>query len=79
MPTPAPTPKAPADAGPDDEPLPPERVDLSPLEAQEYRLIRSTLRRCQGGIRRTAVQIGLSPQALLRRVEKWPELRPEEK
>ncbi len=79
MPTPAPTPKAPADAGPDDEPLPPERVDLSPLEAQEYRLIRSTLRRCQGGIRRTAVQIGLSPQALLRRLEKWPELRPEEK
>ena len=63
----------------DDAPLPPERADLSPLEGQEYRLIRSTLQRCQGGIRRTAAQIGLSPQALLRRLEKWPELRPEEK
>ena len=57
------------------EPLPPER-DLSPVEAQEYRLIRDTLRETNGGIRRAAAKLGLSPQALLRRLEKWPELRP---
>lgn len=49
--------------------------DLSPLEAQEYRLIRVTLRENNGGIRRAANKLGLSPQALLRRLEKWPELR----
>jgi two-component system, NtrC family, response regulator AtoC len=54
--------------------LPPER-DLSPLEAQEYRMIRDTIRQSNGGIRRTATKLGMSPQALLRRLEKWPELR----
>lgn len=49
--------------------------DLSPIEAQEYRLIRETLRETNGGIRRTATRLGMSPQALLRRLEKWPELR----
>ena len=57
-----------------DDPLPPERT-LSPVEAQEYRLIRATLRECHGGIRRSATKLGMSPQALLRRLEKWPELR----
>jgi len=57
-----------------DDPLPPGR-ELTPVEEQEYRLIRTTLRECNGGIRRSAAQIGLSPQALLRRLEKWPELR----
>ena len=57
------------------EPLPADR-NLSPLEAQEYRLIRDTLRQCNGGIRRAATALGFSPQALLRRLEKWPELRP---
>jgi two-component system response regulator AtoC len=57
-----------------DEPLPPDRI-LSPVEAQEYRLIRATLRECHGGIRRSATKLGMSPQALLRRLEKWPELR----
>jgi transcriptional regulator with PAS, ATPase and Fis domain len=57
------------------ESLPPER-ELSPLEAQEYRLIRDTLREVNGGIRRAATKLGMSPQALLRRLEKWPELRP---
>ena len=57
-----------------DDPLPPERT-LTPFEAQEYRLIRETLNECHGGIRRTATKLGLSPQALLRRLEKWPELR----
>lgn len=56
--------------------LPPERADLTPLEAQEYQMIRATLGECHGGIRRTATKLGLSPQALLRRLEKWPELRP---
>jgi DNA-binding NtrC family response regulator len=56
------------------EPLPADRK-LTPVEEQEYRLIRATLRECHGGIRRTATKLGLSPQALLRRLEKWPELR----
>jgi two-component system response regulator AtoC len=49
--------------------------DLPPLEAQEYRLIRDTIRETNGGIRRAATKLGMSPQALLRRLEKWPELR----
>jgi DNA-binding NtrC family response regulator len=52
--------------------------DLSPIEAQEYRLIRDTLREVNGGIRRAATKLGMSPQALLRRLEKWPELRGKE-
>jgi two-component system, NtrC family, response regulator AtoC len=58
------------------EPLPAERK-LSPVEAQEYRLIRDTLLEVNGGIRRAAIKLGMSPQALLRRLEKWPELRVE--
>jgi hypothetical protein len=38
-------------------------------------LIRDTLREVNGGIRRAAAKLGMSPQALLRRLEKWPELR----
>jgi len=64
----APTPSQPAHV----EPL---ARDLSPLEAQEYRLIRETLRQTNGGIRRAAAKLDMSPQALLRRLEKWPELR----
>jgi len=48
---------------------------LTPIEAQEYCLIRDTLRETNGGIRRAATKLGISPQALLRRLEKWPELR----
>jgi two-component system response regulator AtoC len=48
---------------------------LTPVDAQEYRLIRDTLRETNGGIRRAAAKLGMSPQALLRRLEKWPELR----
>ncbi|MBI1840110.1 MAG: sigma-54-dependent Fis family transcriptional regulator [Verrucomicrobia bacterium] len=59
-----------------DEPPPAER-NLTPVETQEYRLIRDTLRECNGGIRRAATKLGMSPQALLRRLEKWPELRVE--
>ena len=57
-------------------PLPANR-NLSPVDAQEYRLIRETLQKTNGGIRRTAGLLGMSPQALLRRLEKWPELRVE--
>lgn len=71
---PAPASTAPPTGTPDDA-LPPDR-NLTPVEAQEYRLIRATLRECHGGIRRSATKLGLSPQALLRRLEKWPELRP---
>jgi transcriptional regulator with PAS, ATPase and Fis domain len=55
--------------------VPAERSDLTPLEAQEYGLIRETLRETGGAIRKAAGKLGLSPQALLRRLEKWPELR----
>jgi DNA-binding NtrC family response regulator len=71
----APVAVAPAVASAND-PLPADR-NLSPLEAQEYRLIRDTLREVNGGIRRAATNLGMSPQALLRRLEKWPELRVE--
>jgi two-component system response regulator AtoC len=62
-------------AGIVDDVLPADRTNLSPLEAQEYRMIRTALREANGGIRRAAAKVGLSPQALLRRLEKWPELR----
>jgi DNA-binding NtrC family response regulator len=55
--------------------LPADRAGLSPLEAQEYRMIRTALSEANGGIRRAAAKVGLSPQSLLRRLEKWPELR----
>jgi len=54
---------------------PPAERQLSPIEAQEYQLIRDTLIEANGGIRRAATKLGMSPQALLRRLEKWPELR----
>lgn len=53
-----------------------EREGLTPIEAQEYRLIQEALHDAHGGIRRAAARLGLSPQALLRRLDKWPELRP---
>ncbi len=49
--------------------------NLSPIEQQEYELIAKTLASEQGGIRRTAAKLGLTHQALLRRLQKWPELR----
>lgn len=48
---------------------------LSPLELQEYELIARTLANENGGIRRAAAKLGLTHQALLRRLQKWPELR----
>ncbi|MDB6034744.1 MAG: Fis family transcriptional regulator [Verrucomicrobiales bacterium] len=53
----------------------PSNRDLNPLEEQEYRMIEEALREAKGGIRRAAAKLGLSPQSLLRRLEKWPELR----
>lgn len=55
--------------------LEPIQRELTPIEAQEYRLIRDTLREANSGIRRAATKLGMSPQALLRRLDKWPELR----
>lgn len=49
---------------------------LTPLEHAEYRLIQQTLLQERGGIRRAAAKLGLTHQTLLRRLEKWPELRP---
>jgi len=48
---------------------------LTALEAQEYALIQKSLQETGGVIRRAAALLGLSHQALLRRLEKWPELR----
>jgi DNA-binding NtrC family response regulator len=48
---------------------------LSALEQQEYDLIARTLAVENGGIRRAASKLGLTHQALLRRLQKWPELR----
>jgi DNA-binding NtrC family response regulator len=48
---------------------------LTPVELQEYQLIAKTLQEEHGGIRRAAAKLGLTHQALLRRLQKWPELR----
>lgn len=53
---------------------PPER-QLNALELQEYNLIQEALRSEDGGIRRAAARLGITHQALMRRLEKWPELR----
>jgi transcriptional regulator with PAS, ATPase and Fis domain len=63
VPTEAPAPVAPA-------------RELPPLEAQEYEMVRRALVETNGGIRRAAAKLGISHQALLRRLQKWPELRP---
>jgi len=49
--------------------------NLSALDLQEYQLVQEALRKEGGAIRRAAARLGLSPQALLRRLQKWPELR----
>jgi DNA-binding NtrC family response regulator len=58
-------------------PLPAGR-ELTPVELAEYQLIRQTLIQEAGGIRRAAGKLGMTHQALLRRLQKWPELRPSE-
>jgi len=55
--------------------LPTERRELPLVEAQEYRVIAQAMTDAKGGIRRAASILGMSPQSLLRRLEKWPELR----
>lgn len=47
----------------------------SALEQQEIELMQKVLREEGGAIRRSAARLGLSHQALLRRLQKWPELR----
>ena len=61
------TPPAPA-ANPDARTLP-------PLDLQEYEAIRKVLTEESGAIRRSAQRLGITHQALLRRLQKWPELR----
>jgi len=56
-------------------PLPPPGRQLTALGLQEYRLIQEALLAEGGGIRRAATRLGITHQALLRRLEKWPELR----
>lgn len=71
----APAPEAPAAPKPEAAFVPPTDRQLSPLEAQEYQMIARALRDENGGIRRAASRLGLTHQALLRRLQKWPELR----
>jgi DNA-binding NtrC family response regulator len=68
------TSEAAAPAGASFPPPPPER-QLNAIELQEYRLIQQTLQAEGGGIRRAATRLGITHQALMRRLEKWPELR----
>jgi len=56
-------------------PTPGSDESLSPLEAQEQAMIKQALQKEGGMIRRAASELGLSHQALLRRLKKWPELR----
>jgi DNA-binding NtrC family response regulator len=56
-------------------PSPPSERQLNALDLQEYRLIQQALQAEGGGIRRAATRLGITHQALLRRLEKWPELR----
>jgi DNA-binding NtrC family response regulator len=65
----------PAAAQASSAPPAPPRSPLSPLEQQEYGLIAKALASENGGIRRAAARLGLTHQALLRRLQKWPELR----
>jgi DNA-binding NtrC family response regulator len=53
----------------------PASRQMNPLEQQEFRLIQEALHEEGGGIRRAAARLGITHQALLRRLEKWPELR----
>jgi len=59
----------------DEAALPVDRRELPLVEAQEYRVIAQAMKVAKGGIRRAAGILGMSPQSLLRRLEKWPELR----
>jgi DNA-binding NtrC family response regulator len=62
-------------APPGPVPVAPAPRQLNPLEEQEYQLIAKTLIQEKGGIRRSAAKLGVTPQTLLRRLQKWPELR----
>jgi DNA-binding NtrC family response regulator len=54
---------------------PPSGRQLNAIDLQEYHLIQQALQAEGGGIRRAASRLGITHQALLRRLEKWPELR----
>jgi DNA-binding NtrC family response regulator len=56
-------------------PEPPIERQLNAIDLQEYRLIQQALIAESGGIRRAAARLGINHQSLLRRLEKWPELR----
>lgn len=56
-------------------PPPPLGRELNALELQEYNLIQEALRVEDGAIRRAAARLGITHQALMRRLGKWPELR----
>jgi len=66
---------APTAAVEDSLSLPPPERQLNAIDLQEYRLIQQALQAEGGGIRRAATRLGITHQALLRRLEKWPELR----
>jgi hypothetical protein len=55
--------------------VPAPNRQLTAIEQQEYETIAKALISEKGGIRRSAAKLGLTHQALLRRLQKWPELR----
>ena len=55
--------------------VPPQPGGARLIEMQEHDLIKRTLIAQQGRIRRTAEELGITHQALLRRLEKWRDLR----
>ena len=59
----------------DSFPPPAPGRQLNAIDLQEYRLIQQSLQAEGGGIRRAATRLCITHQALLRRLEKWPELR----
>jgi DNA-binding NtrC family response regulator len=66
---------APVNGEPGAAGMTPANRQLTALEQKEYELIAKTLLSEHGGIRRSAAKLGLTHQALLRRLQKWPELR----
>jgi DNA-binding NtrC family response regulator len=71
--------RGPSPAGTVEEPevasVPAPSRQLTAIEQQEYEMIAKALISEKGGIRRSAAKLGLTHQALLRRLQKWPELR----
>ena len=56
-------------------PLPPPIADVRLIKMQEHELIKRVLIEERGGVRRAAKKLGMTHQSLIRRLDKWPDLR----